>query len=160
MASTFMNLKFHSSVIFVKDINISKQFYCELLKQEIETDFGNNVSLKGGISLWQIPEWHSLNNNFYNRKAGNKAFEIYFETDDIVEVSKNISNQNSNMLHEIIEETWGQKTLRIFDPDGNLIEIGEKLEVFIRRLYATGMTLQQIAEKTGVPVNQIEKIIA
>lgn len=154
-----MNLKFHSSVIFIKDINISKQFYCDFLKQEIENDFGNNVSLKCGISLWQIPEWHSLHYNFYNGKAGNKAFEIYFETDNIEDVSKNISNQKSKMLHDIIEETWGQKTLRIFDPDDNLIEIGEKLEVFIRRLYATGMTLQQIAEKTGVPVNQIEKII-
>jgi catechol 2,3-dioxygenase-like lactoylglutathione lyase family enzyme len=154
-----MNLIFHSAVIFVKDINVSKQFYCNLLKQEIENDFGNNVSLKCGISLWQIPDWHYLNNNFYNRKAGNKAFEIYFETDNIEEIALNIGNLNSKMLHEIIEESWGQKTVRIFDPDGNLIEIGEKLEVFIRRLSNSGLTLQQVAEKTGVPVNQIEKLI-
>ncbi|OFX89113.1 MAG: hypothetical protein A2W99_02045 [Bacteroidetes bacterium GWF2_33_16] len=154
-----MNLKFHSSVIFVKDINISKDFYCEILKQEIENDFGNNISLKCGISLWQIPDWHHLNNNFYNKKAGNKAFEIYFETDDIEEVANNISNHSIKILHEIIEESWGQKTIRIFDPDGNLVEIGEKLEVFIQRLFTTGTTLQQISAKTGVSINQIEKII-
>lgn len=42
-----MTLKFHSTVLFVKDIELSKNFYCSILNQEIDTDFGNNITLKG-----------------------------------------------------------------------------------------------------------------
>ena len=38
-----MKLNFHSTVLFVKDIEVSKQFYCNILSQEIDSDFGNNI---------------------------------------------------------------------------------------------------------------------
>ncbi|MGE0090129.1 MAG: VOC family protein [Bacteroidales bacterium] len=155
-----MNLKIHSSVIFVRDINISKQFYCDQLKQEIEYDFGNNVLLKCGITLWQIPHWHYLHNNFYSAKSGNKAFEICFETDQMDDALLLIKNNKIPLQHDIIEEKWGQRTIRMLDPDNNLIEIGEKLEVFINRLHEKGFNSNQIAQKTGVPEQQIKNIIS
>ena len=155
-----MNLKFHSSVIFVKDFYISKHFYCDLLNQEIEYDFGNNVLLKCGITLWQTPDWHYLHNNFYNAASGNKAFEICFETVQMDEALLLIKDNKVPLMHDIIEEKWGQRTIRILDPDNNLIEIGEKLEVFIRRLNDNGLSSLQIAQKTGVPEQQIKNIIS
>jgi len=53
----------------------------------------------------------------------------------------------------------GQKTIRIYDPDRNLVEIGEKLEVFIQRMYKEGMGIVEIVKKTGVPKQMIEKIV-
>ena len=53
-------MKFHSSVLFVKDIEKSKDFYVKLLKQEIEYDFGMNVILKNGITLWEISPSHII----------------------------------------------------------------------------------------------------
>ena len=154
-----MNINFHSSVLFVKDIEISKAFYCKILNQEIENDFGNNISLKNGLSLWQVPEWHNLNQGFYTKKSTNKAMELYFETENIEEVVKQIEKNNILLQHELIEETWGQKTIRFYDPDNNLIELGEKLEVFIERMNKEGHSIEQIHKKTGVPQDQILNII-
>jgi catechol 2,3-dioxygenase-like lactoylglutathione lyase family enzyme len=140
---------------FVKDIEISKAFYCKILKQEIATDFGNNISLKSGLTLWQIPEWHDLYKGFYTRRSTNKAMEIYFETTNIMDVVKQIEKNNISKQHELIEESWGQKTIRIFDPDNNLVEIGEKMEIFIKRMYTEGLSIEEINKKTGVP----EKLI-
>lgn len=154
-----MNLRFHSSVIFVKDIEVSKNFYCNILNQVIDTDFGNNNSLKNGLSLWQVPDWHILYKGFYNQSNSNKALELYFETEDISEIQNLIVKNNIMIHHDLIEESWGQKTIRVYDPDQNLIEIGEKLEVFIKRMFKEGLTLEEINQKTGVPLELINEFI-
>ena len=154
-----MKLNFHSTVLFVKDNEVSKQFYCNILSQEIDSDFGNNISFKTELSLWQIPEEHILNTDFYNKSNSNKSLEIYFETDDIVEIIDFINSKNIKKHHELIEESWGQKTIRIYDPDNNLIEIGEKLESFIKRMYQEGLSIEQINQKSGVQINLISKYI-
>jgi catechol 2,3-dioxygenase-like lactoylglutathione lyase family enzyme len=154
-----MNLKFHSSVLFVKDIEKSMQFYCDILGQEIDTDFGNNISLKGGLSLWQIPDWHTLKSDFYIKDNTNNALELYFETEDIYQINELINSNNISKHHDLTEESWGQKTIRIYDPDNNLIEIGEKLESFIIRMYEESLSIERINKKSGVPVNLIQEYI-
>jgi hypothetical protein len=52
-------MKYISPVIFVKDIEVSKRFYMELLQQEISDDFGVNIAFKSGLSLWQADSAHS-----------------------------------------------------------------------------------------------------
>ncbi|OFX46371.1 MAG: hypothetical protein A2X13_12875 [Bacteroidetes bacterium GWC2_33_15] len=152
-------MRFHSSVIFVKDISISKSFYCDILKQEILYDFGNNVSLKGGLSLWQIQNNHIISKKLEDAGNPNKSLEIYFETDNIFETASLINDNKIKLFHNIHEETWGQKTIRFFDPDYNLIEIGEKLEIFIQRMYKEGLPISEINKKTGVPENLINEYI-
>ncbi|NOQ25850.1 MAG: hypothetical protein GQ564_10855 [Bacteroidales bacterium] len=154
-----MKLNFHSTVLFVKDIEVSKQFYCNILSQEIDSDFGNNISFKTGLSLWQISEGHILNADYYNKSISNKSLEIYFETEDIDKVVEFINSKNIKKHHELIEESWGQKTIRIYDPDNNLIEIGEKLESFIKRMYQEGLSIEQINRKSGVQINLISEYI-
>ena len=55
MKGNIVNPKFifTNVVIFVKDIERSEYFYCDLLGQEVEFDFGKNVTFKSGISLWE-----------------------------------------------------------------------------------------------------------
>lgn len=151
-----MSLKFHSAVIFVKDIEISKDFYCNILNQEIEADYGNNVSLKDGLSLWEVPDWHDLHQDFYEKDNYNTSLELYFETENISEVNDLLVQNNIPKHHELTEEAWGQKTIRFYDPDNNLIEVGEKMESFIKRLSREGLNIDQIIKKTGVPKNLIE----
>lgn len=154
-----MTLNFHSCVLFVKDIAVSRNFYCDILKQEINTDFGNNVFFKGGLSLWHISDWHPLSKDFYSKSDSNKALELYFETEDIYEVVELVNKNNLKKHHDLIEESWGQKTIRIYDPDNNLVEIGEKLESFIKRMYQEGLSVEQINRKSGVPINLIQQYI-
>ncbi len=154
-----MTIKYHSAVLFIKDIEISKDFYCNLLNQEINMDFGNYVVLNNGLTLWQIPDWHALSDDFYDKEYYNRSLELYFETEDIHETVDLVKKNNIPKHHELTEESWGQKTIRIYDPDNNLIEIGEKLESYIKRMHSEGLNIDQICKKSGVPVKLIEEYL-
>ncbi len=154
-----MNLKFYSPVIFVKNIEKAKEFYMSLLGQEIEHDFGSNIIFKSRLSLWQIDKNHEIAVVARNPKKGS-SFELYFETDNIEESTAQIKASGARLLHNIKTEHWGQMTIRFFDPDGHLIEIGEAFEVFIRRIYRETKSIEETSRQTGVPVTTIEKIIS
>jgi len=148
--------------IFVKDIDISKSFYLNVLNLSIEMDFGKNVILNGGITLWEvdsdniIPESLGIFSMRYNNV---NRFELYFETNDIISAQQKIKASGAEFLHDIHEEIWGQRTLRFFDPDRHLIEIGESLNTFVLRLYNENMTAEKIAEKTSIPFIKVNEII-
>jgi len=42
-----------SIALFVRDINISKNFYINILQQQIDLDFGKNVVFKAGFAIWE-----------------------------------------------------------------------------------------------------------
>jgi len=151
-------IKYHSTAVFVKDIDASKKFYTRVLGQEVAFDFGKNVILRCGITLWEVDPNHIIPEKLgKNRVVETRAncFELYFETEAIEVVFKKLSEQGVEMLHALHEEPWGQKTMRFYDPDRHLIEVGEKLEHFVRRLHMEGRTPEQVAEKTSIPLNEI-----
>jgi len=49
-------MKYHSVVLYVKNIDNAKRFYCDYLSIPIEMDMDKNVILKNGITLWEIQE--------------------------------------------------------------------------------------------------------
>ena len=151
---------FHSIVLFVKDIERSKKFYTEVLGQELEYDFGNNVALKNGITLWKIMPEHIISLSGKHSKTNvTKAFEVYFETDDLEKVQEVIAKNHLTTLHDLMEEPWGQRTIRFYDPDKNLIEVGETLEKFVGRMARSGMKLEEISVKTTIPVQIVKKLL-
>jgi len=86
-------------------------------------------------------------------------FELYFETNNIVQDFNDLKSKNVKFLHEIHEEIWGQQTIRFFDPDNHLIEIGESMEQFVSRFYKQGLTIEQISARTNVPVEEVKRLI-
>lgn len=153
------NLEFNGAVVFVSDIEQSKTFYTEVLKREIETDFGNNVGLVGGIGLWQIREGHIVESGCEDTKTKSNRTELYFETTDIASEYEHIKANKVAFLHELIEEPWGQLTIRFFDPDHHLIEIGESLATFVKRMFNEGMSEIQVSEKTGIPLETVKDLL-
>jgi catechol 2,3-dioxygenase-like lactoylglutathione lyase family enzyme len=151
-------IKFHSAVIFVKDIELSKAFYTEILDEEIEHDFGKNVALKSGLSLWELRPQHIIATKLDITSKGNKI-ELYFESEEIDQIAMKLRENNVQFFHEIHEEPWGQRTIRFFDPDNHLVEIGEPLPVFIKNMYKKGMSVEEIEKKSGVPRNTIKEYI-
>ena len=151
-------IKYHSTAVFVKNIEASKKFYTNMLGQEVAFDFGKNIILKCGITLWEVDPDHIIPEKLgRSRVVDTRAncFELYFETEDMEEVFKKLSEKGIEMLHALHEEPWGQKTIRFYDPDRHLIEVGEKLEHFVRRLHLEGRTPEQVAEKTSIPLNEV-----
>lgn len=151
-------MKFHSSVIFVNDIEKSKDFYIRLLHQEIEHDFGKNVILKGGITIWEIQPDHLISKRLETTSISNR-FELYFEDELIDEAYNKLNNEQVEFLHEIHEEPWGQRTIRFFDHDKHLVEVGEPLETFVRNMSKKGLSVKQITEKSGIPIETVNRIL-
>lgn len=156
-------LRFHSTAAFVADITVAKDFYTGILGQEVEFDFGKNVILKGGITLWEINPAHIIPENLgvdaVSRTDCNR-FEFYFETEEIAAVVNRLEDAEVNFLHGLHEEPWGQRTVRFFDPDRHIIEIGEPLEVFVRRLYKESGSAKAVADRTGVPLDAVKEIVS
>jgi catechol 2,3-dioxygenase-like lactoylglutathione lyase family enzyme len=154
--------RYHSAVVFVRDIAAAKRFYLDGLGMEVDLDFGTNVGLKGGLTLWQVDPNHII-----PRRLGAEAIddrksnrcELYFETEDLKAAFERMKESGAEFLHEIHEEPWGQRTMRLFDPDRHLVEIGESLETFIRRLHAANMTAEQAARKSSVPLAKVKEIL-
>ena len=155
-------IKFQSTAAFVKNIEASKKFYTEVLEQVIELDFGKNVIFIGGITLWEINRNHiilkkqglaSIVDEKINR------FEFYFETEKLDGIFEKLKENGVEFLHSLHEEPWGQRTIRFFDPDRHLIEIGETLETFVKRLHSENMTPEQVSEKTSMPLKTVRELI-
>jgi len=136
-----MNLNFQSSVIIAKDIELLKSFYSEILHLEIELDFGACVGFKGGFSLWQLSESYPISKHlgYTYSNSKNQNLELCFETDEFEHALENILKHNLKLLHNVTKEPWGQKTIRFYDPEDNLIEVGESMTCFVKRFHNKGL---------------------
>jgi catechol 2,3-dioxygenase-like lactoylglutathione lyase family enzyme len=149
---------FHSTAIFVKNIEESKDFYTHFLNFTIEHDFGKNVILSSGLTIWEINANHIISRHLETTNNSNR-FELYFEAENIDEISDVLSSAGIRFLHTVHQEPWGQRTIRFFDPDDHLIEIGEPLAVFVNNMSRNGLTMKQISEKSGVPIETVKLLI-
>lgn len=151
-------MKFHSTVIFVKEIERSKDFYSRFLDFSIEHDFGKNVILNNGLTIWEIQDSHIISEELPTKNDSNR-FELYFESEELKKVFSQLEKAGIKFLHKIHEEPWGQKTIRFFDPDNHLIEIGEPLEVFVNNMSREGLSVKEISEKSGIPVDTVRVLL-
>ena len=155
-----MKIQFHSTVILTDDFDKMKSFYQEILQQQIEFDFGNCIGFKNGLSLWKLKEEYPIAKKLGRTfdKSGNKNLEICFDTDDFALVVENLKNFKLNYLHHEAEELWGQQTIRFYDPENNLIEIGESIPCFVKRFKSQGMSVEEVSKRTSVPIEIVEQI--
>jgi catechol 2,3-dioxygenase-like lactoylglutathione lyase family enzyme len=151
-------MKFHSTVLFVSSIEQSKVFYTQQLGFTIEHNFGKNVIFKQGLTLWEIQPSHSIVRQLKTNAVAN-PFELYFEETKIEPLFSKLQAAGVRFFQGIHEEPWGQRTFRFFDPDGHLIEVGEPLEVFVQNLNENGLTAPEISQKSGIPINTVNKIL-
>ncbi len=156
-----MDLRFHSSVIFTQDIKQLKEFYEVFLGQLPENDLGGYVVFKGGFTIWQLEKDFPVSQELGYRydHLGNRNMELCFETDTFGQVVEHILSADIRILHNVREEKWGQYTIRFFDPEGNLVEIGETIHCFVNRMADSGMDIDAIAIKTGLPEQLITKLM-
>jgi catechol 2,3-dioxygenase-like lactoylglutathione lyase family enzyme len=157
-----MDLKNGSTALFVKDIEVSKHFYKDILGLAIDLDFGKNVIFKNGFAIWEIQDQHIIPASLGLDKISDTSvnrFELYFETENISGVFSILKSKDARFLHGIHEESWGQQTIRVFDPDNHLVEIGESLKQFVCRFYNQGLTVDEISKRTGVPVEKVNRLI-
>lgn len=135
-----MDIKNCTPVLFVSDAKRASEFYSQVLGLTITGDFGGlNYIFKEGFALWQIMDDNIIPRTLGMAKITNSGatsrFELCFETPDIDSVHRELKNSGVKFLHEMNEELWGQRTVRFYDPDGHLIEVGEAMPVFLKRIF-------------------------
>jgi len=148
---------FKGPMIIVKDIEKSKKFYKYVLKQTIELDLETYIMWNGGLSMMSEKEWKNQHN--VQVKYKNNNFELYFEVEDIDKFIDFIDNDiNIKYFQKKMEAPWGQNSLKIYDLDENIIEIGESLESVVKRYFSQGMSLDEVVNKTMLSKEFVEKL--
>jgi catechol 2,3-dioxygenase-like lactoylglutathione lyase family enzyme len=157
-----MDIKFLSAVIFVKDLQAARNFYENLLGQKVATDHGVNVGYQAGFALWQNA--HACEIIFGAETTpepgplGRRNFELYFETENLEPVLEQFTRAGVQFVHPLFEQPWGQRVFRVYDPDGHVVEVGEPMSAPILRFLAAGLSMEQIAERTSMPLEIVRQV--
>jgi catechol 2,3-dioxygenase-like lactoylglutathione lyase family enzyme len=151
-------MKYICPLITVTEINRSREFYENVLSQTVKYDFGENITFKGDFAIHLQSHYQQLIDSRPIKSGGNN-FELYFEFDNIDEIVERLMDKNIEFVHEAREQPWRQKVVRIYDPDNNIIEIGESLEYLSFRLSREGLSDLQISELVGIPVDFVKDSI-
>ena len=148
-------MKYTGTLIAVKDIEKSKQFYRDVLWLDVVADFGANVTLTGGVVLQTLETWQSFIHTD-DVALKNNAGELYFETEDMDAFAQHLEPFDVSYVHKLREHPWGQRVIRFYDTDGHIIEVAEKLDAVIARFVALGLSPKETADKMGIPLDFVE----
>lgn len=117
-------MRLKNILIVVKDIEKSKQFYHDLFGLELVLDNDGNMILTEGLVLQDEKIWK----DFLGKEIipQNNSCELYFEERNIEAFVEKLEKlyPSVNYANRLMTHSWGQKVVRFYDPDGNLIEVG------------------------------------
>ena len=147
-------MKFKNPLLVVKDLELSIKFYKEVLGLRVVMDFGANVTLTGGVCLQTEESWQRLiGMPGAEISFGGKNTELYFEEGDFDGFLQRLSTlQAIQYVHPAIEQSWGQRAVRFYDPDCHIIEVGEDMKAVGRRFLDSGMNEEAVAKRMDVPL--------
>ena len=116
-------MKLKNVLTVVKDIEKSKKFYHDLFGLDVVLDNGGNVILTEGLVLQDRKIWES----FLEKEVifRNNSTELYFEEYDLGAFVEKLERLYPRIqyVNKLMTYSWGQKVVRFYDPDGNLIEV-------------------------------------
>lgn len=152
-------MKLKNTLIVVNDIEHSKKFYKELFGLHVIADFDGNVILTEGLVLQDRAIWEQ----FVEREVafGHHSAELYFEENEMDAFLNRLENCQFEIqyVNPLMEHSWGQRVVRLYDPDMHMIEVGETLEYVARRFLRQGMSVEETAAKTQLPVSTVELMV-
>ncbi|MBQ4058849.1 MAG: VOC family protein [Lachnospiraceae bacterium] len=117
-------MRLKNILIAVKDIEKSKQFYHDLFGLNVVLDNDGNVILTEGLVLQDETIWKKFLGK--DVVSENNSCELYFEEKNIEEFVEKLERLYPSIqyVNRLMEHSWGQKVIRFYDLDGNLIEVG------------------------------------
>ncbi len=144
-------MKIKNPMLVVTDIDKSVEFYKKVLGLHVIMDFGENKTLTGGLVLQTLETWKEFIGTD-DISFGCNNCEVYFEEDNFDQFIDRLKQCDVKCVHSIKEHSWGQRVVRIYDPDKHIIEIGENIKIVCKRFLDSGMTPEQVAERMDVPM--------
>ena len=117
-------MRLKNVLIVVKDIEKARRFYQDLFGLTMILDNDGNMILSEGLVLQDEIIWRE----FIGRDVipENNAGELYFEERDIEAFAERLEKLYPDIkyVNRLMTHSWGQKVIRFYDLDGNLIEVG------------------------------------
>lgn len=117
-------MKLKNILIVVNDLPKSVAFYRDLFGLQVIRDQDGNVIMTEGLVLQDAKIWKS----FLDREIipQSNSTELYFEERNIEAFAGKLEQYHEPIeyVNRLMEHSWGQKVIRFYDPDGNLIEVG------------------------------------
>ena len=117
-------MRLKNFLIVVKDIERSRKFYHDLFGLDMLLDNDGNMVLTDGLVLQEEKYWKA----FLGKEIipENNSCELYFEEADLEGFIEKLEQYDPQVryVNRLMTHSWGQKVIRFYDPDGNLIEVG------------------------------------
>ncbi len=150
-------VKFSSALLAVSSITRSREFYTAVLGQHVIYDFGENVAFEG-FCLQDKKLWADFLQVSPDAVVfgGNDA-ELYFETEEFDAFLIRLKESGAALVAPPLEHNWGQRVVRFYDPDRHIVEVGEAIAQVCRRFLAAGMTMEETAAKSQMPVSFVQE---
>lgn len=117
-------MRLRNILIVVRDIEASRKYYHDLFGLELILDNDGNMILTEGLVLQDIRYWKQ----FLGRDVipENNSCELYFEEANLEAFVEKLERlyPETVFVNRLMTHSWGQKVVRFYDLDGNLIEVG------------------------------------
>ena len=117
-------MRLRNVLIVVNDMDRAIRFYKEIFGLQVILDQDGNVIMSEGLVLQDAKIWQ----RFLDKELipMNNMTELYFEETDIEGFVKKLEESDFEIefVNKLMTHSWGQKVVRFYDPDGNLIEVG------------------------------------
>ena len=117
-------MRLRNILIVVNDIEKSKKFYKDLFGLSVVLEQDGNVILTEGLVLQDAKIWK----DFLGKDIilQNNSCELYFEEQNIEAFIEKLEKRYPSIQYvsKLMTHSWGQKVVRFYDLDGNLIEVG------------------------------------
>lgn len=117
-------MKLKNVLVVVKNIEKSREFYHDLFGLDTILDHGGNMILTEGLVLQDEKIWRDFVGKEIVQKSN--SCELYFEERDIEAFVEKLEERYPDIeyVNRLMTHSWGQKMVRFYDLDGNLIEVG------------------------------------
>jgi catechol 2,3-dioxygenase-like lactoylglutathione lyase family enzyme len=155
-------LKFICPLIVVNDMAVSRHFYEDILGLKVLYDLGQNVTFEGNFALHLKSHFQTYWETKRNTPLPVAAIKTPVNCISRMMRLRRISETAPGgcRIHPCDrEQPWGQRVIRLYDPDGHIIEIGESMEAVVRRLHAQGQPVEAISARTLMPPDFVRQAI-
>ncbi len=125
----------YSTIVFVKDIQKSRDFYHGVLGLNILEEHPTIIFFERHFVIHDAQAIHNTifkhESKQHAQNQGTKNFLVYFETDNILKAFEKIQANGNEIIHGIEKQEWGQHVFRFYDYDNHVVEVGEPFDLEI-----------------------------
>ncbi len=148
-------MRYCNTLIAVKDMPASLQFYKDLFGLTVAVDLGWCKTLTCGLTLQEHFD-EIAGFPIETMKYRSNTMELYFETEDFEDFLATLdAHPEVERLHESRTYPWLQRGIHIFDPNGHLIEVSESMYSVACREFEKGISIEETARRTQHPLHVV-----